>query len=56
MDEEVRKKTSIYSYILTRNHISRSAIHKIVREMTLAGDIIVNRGRLFDFKYPAKAL
>ncbi len=46
MDEEVRKKTSIYSYILTRNHISRSAIHKIVREMTLAGDIIVNRGRL----------
>ncbi|HDL8054409.1 TPA: helix-turn-helix domain-containing protein [Yersinia enterocolitica] len=55
MDEEVRKKTSIYSYILTRNHISRSAIHKIVREMMIAGDIIVNRGRLIDFKCPEKA-
>ena len=54
MDEATRRKTSIYSYILTRNHISRSAIHKMVKEMMIEGDIVVRRGKLIDFKHTEK--
>ena len=33
-------------YILTRNHISRSAIHKVLQELVNDGKITLNRGKL----------
>ncbi|KAE9797799.1 transcriptional regulator, partial [Escherichia coli] len=35
-----------YTFILTRNHISRSAIHKVLQELVNDGKIILNRGKL----------
>jgi DNA-binding MarR family transcriptional regulator len=49
MDEESRIRTSIYKFILDRNHISRSAIHKVVKKMVESGTIKVSNGRLLNF-------
>ena len=46
MEPEVREKTSVYTFILTRNHISRSAIHKVLQELVNDGKITLNRGKL----------
>lgn len=32
LSENERKKTSVYTYIMSRNHISRSSIHKVLQE------------------------
>lgn len=37
---------SIYTYILSRNNISRSAIHKAVNELICEGVVNVSRGKL----------
>ena len=50
VDEGTRKNISIYSYILSRNNISRSAIHKAVSELIRDGVLNVNKGRVIDFK------
>ena len=50
VDEGSRKSISIYSYILSRNNISRSAIHKAVSELIRDGVLNVNKGRVIDFK------
>lgn len=46
MEPDVREKTSVYTFILTRNHISRSAIHKVLQELVNDGKITLNRGKL----------
>ena len=46
MEPAVREKTSVYTFILTRNHISRSAIHKVLQELVNDGKITLNRGKL----------
>lgn len=50
MDEETRKKTSIYKFILDRNIISRSSIHKVISEMQAQKIIDVSYGKLISFK------
>lgn len=47
---EVRSKISVYSFITTRNHISRSAVHKIIQEMSDVGKIKIERGKLIYYK------
>lgn len=49
LDEEVRNRTSIYNYILERNHISRSAIHQVVRNLKEQELIDTARGKLIAF-------
>lgn len=49
MAPDVREKTSVYTFILTRNHISRSAIHKVLQELVSDGKIILNRGKLSSY-------
>lgn len=49
MAPDVRDKTSVYTFILSRNHISRSAIHKVLQELAHEGKIILNRGKLSVF-------
>ncbi|EKA2133178.1 helix-turn-helix domain-containing protein [Citrobacter freundii] len=51
MEPGVREKTSVYTFILARNHISRSAIHKVLQELVNDGKIIMNRGKLSLFIY-----
>ena len=51
--EEVRKNTSIYSYILSRNNISRSAVHKAVCELMQSGVLNIKRGRIINFNCSA---
>lgn len=46
---DVRDRTSVYTFILARNHISRSAIHKVLQELMLEGKINLNRGKLTQF-------
>jgi hypothetical protein len=43
---DVRAKTSVYSFITSRNHISRSAIHKVMQEMSDMGKIKIERGKV----------
>lgn len=50
MDEDKRMKTSIFSYILQRNHLSRSGVHKIISQLACEGVIDVSRGRLLSFR------
>ncbi|EHO9417862.1 helix-turn-helix domain-containing protein [Salmonella enterica] len=50
MDEEIREKTSIYKFILDRNIISRSAIHKVISTMQAQNLVNVRYGRLVYFK------
>lgn len=49
MDQEIREKTSVYTFILSRNHISRSAIHKVLQELVNEGKLTLNRGKLSSF-------
>lgn len=46
MKPDARQKTSIYSFIMSRNHISRSMIHKTVTDLIRAGNVQIQRGRL----------
>lgn len=46
LDQEIRDKTSIYTFILSRNIVSRSAVHKALRELTDEGIIKLRRGKL----------
>lgn len=46
MDTTIRKKTSLYKFILSRNHISRSAVHKVISQMVDNGIIETQRGKL----------
>lgn len=48
-DETSRKNISIYSYILSRNNVSRSAIHKAICELTHEGLLNISRGRVVKF-------
>lgn len=50
-DEVSRKNISIYSYILSRNNVSRSAIHKAICELVQDGLLNINRGRVVDFNH-----
>ncbi|MBM3074678.1 helix-turn-helix domain-containing protein [Lelliottia sp. RWM.1] len=43
-----RERTSIFSYILQRSNISRSAVHKTVAELEKKGLILVQRGILIE--------
>ncbi|WP_256434395.1 helix-turn-helix domain-containing protein [Citrobacter sp. RHBSTW-00944] len=49
MEPETRENTSVYTFILARNHISRSAIHKVLQELVSDGKIIMKRGKLSFF-------
>ncbi|OAT14638.1 cyclic nucleotide-binding protein [Buttiauxella noackiae ATCC 51607] len=49
MTPNVRANTSIYSFITSRNHVSRSAVHKVIKEMTDADRILINRGKLIKY-------
>ncbi|OAT16391.1 helix-turn-helix domain-containing protein [Buttiauxella noackiae] len=49
LDPEIRDKTSVYTFILSRNHISRSAIHKVLQELVNEGKLTLNRGKLSSF-------
>lgn len=46
MPEVERKRTSVYTFIKARNHISRSAIHKEIQTLTRNGFIQIERGKL----------
>ena len=46
MTQEEMSKTSIYSFILSRNNISRSAVHKVINELIGLELIAVSRGKL----------
>ncbi|WP_261864978.1 helix-turn-helix domain-containing protein [Budvicia aquatica] len=48
MPVEERSKTSVYSFILSRNHISRSAVHKVIHELVDSNYIAISRGKLVD--------
>jgi CRP-like cAMP-binding protein len=50
MEPDVRVSTSVYTFILSRNHISRSAIHKVLQEMVNEGKLMLNRGKLIAFQ------
>ncbi|MEW7312175.1 helix-turn-helix domain-containing protein [Buttiauxella gaviniae] len=49
LDPEIREKTSVYTFILSRNLISRSAIHKVLQELVNEGKLTLNRGKLSSF-------
>jgi len=46
LEPDVREKTSVYTFILSRNHISRSAIHKVLQELVNEEKLTLNRGKL----------
>lgn len=50
LSPEVREKTSVYSFIMARNHISRSGIHKVLHTMMESGSIKVDRGKLVYYR------
>jgi hypothetical protein len=47
--EGIRNKTSLFTFILSRNQIARSTVHKVIMELTLSGAIQTARGRLIAF-------
>lgn len=49
-EESIRTSTSIYTYILSRNAISRSAVHKVVQELVKDGSLVLNRGKIISFR------
>ncbi|MNB97116.1 putative DNA-binding transcriptional regulator [compost metagenome] len=49
LEEDVRSRTSIYSFILSRNAVSRSAVHKALNELIADGLIEVYRGILNNY-------
>lgn len=46
MSDEERKSTSIYKFILSRNHVSRSSVHKVIAELIHDGIVESTRGKL----------
>lgn len=44
--DESERNISVYTYILNRSNISRSAIHKSIADLISSGYITVQRGRL----------
>ncbi|TFZ48668.1 transcriptional regulator [Serratia proteamaculans] len=50
MDDVLRMNTSIYTYILSRNQVSRSAVQKIIKKLIDEGVIEVSWGRLVKSK------
>jgi CRP-like cAMP-binding protein len=50
MDDERRAKTSLYSYIMKRSHLSRSGIHKALSDLVKDELVEVVRGKLIAFK------
>jgi hypothetical protein len=49
LEKDVRSKTSIYNYILKRNHISRSAIYQVIKNLKEQNVIDTARGKLIAF-------
>lgn len=49
MTPDIRSKTSVYSFITDRNHISRSAVHKVIQEMSDVGKVKIERGKLIHY-------
>lgn len=45
-----RQFVSVYTFILARNQISRSAVHKVLREFIASGEAHINRGKLYWLK------
>lgn len=43
-----REKISVYQYIIERSRLSRSSLHKIIRDLNIGGYIKTERGRLID--------
>jgi hypothetical protein len=50
LHEPERSRASIYKFILLRNSISRSSVHKILQLLEANGDIRIARGRLVHFR------
>ncbi|MDZ5641693.1 Crp/Fnr family transcriptional regulator [Enterobacter sp. A103] len=50
LGEEARNTTSVYTYILARNKVSRSSLHKIMSELNDEGFIRLQRGKLLWMK------
>lgn len=46
MPEEVRHTISVHGFILARNHISRSAVNNVLRDLISDGSIRIHRGKL----------
>ncbi|HAS1070462.1 TPA: transcriptional regulator [Enterobacter cloacae] len=44
--EDIRSRTSVYSFILSRNQISRSSVHKTIKSLIDDGVIKIQRGKL----------
>lgn len=49
LSEDERSKTSIYSYIMARNTVSRSSMYNVLKEMENLGIIRTFRGKLINF-------
>jgi hypothetical protein len=47
---EVRARTSVYTFILARNQVSRSSLHKIISLLTKDGMVKMERGKLLWLK------
>lgn len=50
LSEDERKKTSVYTYIMSRNHISRSSIHKVLQEKIKNNSVVIDYGKLSFYK------
>lgn len=49
-DPQERAATSVYTYILLRNRLSRSAVHKVVQNLVQSGEVGIARGKLIWLK------
>ena len=45
-----RQSISVFDFIMTRSNVSRSSLNKVLKDLSLGGYIIMNRGRLLDMK------
>ncbi|HID7510744.1 TPA: Crp/Fnr family transcriptional regulator [Enterobacter hormaechei] len=50
LEETTRNNTSVYTFILARNHVSRSSLHKIMSKLSEEGVISLQRGKLLWMK------
>lgn len=48
LPEQEREKISVYQYIQERSRLSRSSLHKIIKDLNVGGYIKTERGRLMD--------
>lgn len=46
LPEEERIKISVYRFILARNHVSRSSVHNILKDLIASGAVQLDRGRI----------